>query len=99
MTTKLLPKADKVDIALGESESVTVPDGEVWKVSILFADANETIRISIDDQTFYQNSSSGEGVGINADQTMHEGRTLQFDFTSADTEVVWVGGWAFEYSE
>ena len=32
--TQLFPKSDKVDISLND-ESVTVPDGKVWVVSIM----------------------------------------------------------------
>ena len=98
MTQKLFPEADKVDITLAEEESVTVPEGEVWEVSILFSDTSSSVEIEIDNDTFLTDIQS-EGVEINTEQTMHEGRTLEFTRDSGSTEVIWIGGWAFEYSE
>ena len=94
--TELLPKGDAVEVYLSD-ETVTVPDGKVWKVTI-FADAT-TGRVSIE-------SASGDResvISVDADQVkgpiqevvLHEGWSAEDEFGDG----VFLTGWQFDYAE
>ena len=93
MTQELFPKADRVMINLID-ESVTVPDGKVWVISIVTdgldavtidnPDGNSRGRLSADDDRMDSSISR---------MTLHEGMILSAQDTCHIT------GWQFEYGD
>ena len=88
--TELLPKGDKVEIRLDE-ETVSVPDGKVWRVVVGVESSGTDI----------QNPSGFDAIQLSefddydsvAEMTIHEGWQI-----SARGEAG-ILGWEFNYSE
>ena len=92
MTVELFPKGDKVDIRLEGNESITVPDGKVWRVTLSgWADDAVYIDETFNSHTLWATTDSVEIPQLEI--TIHENRTIKTD----DIKSLFIFGWEFEY--
>ena len=92
MTTELFPKADKVLINLS-SESVSVPEGKVWVVSIV---ANfGSVEIADPSGSFYGSLDAGNDRADSSISrlTLHEEMSVE----TSDSNACHIAGWEFNY--
>ena len=93
--TELLPNGDKVEISLID-ETVTVPDGKVWVVTIAARSGESDVILeneSGDSQNILDGSDSKQ-TNIAQDITVHEGWVIGAFGTNC-----LITGWQFDYSE
>jgi len=95
--TELLPSGEKVEVTLGDDESVTVPSGKTWKVYMggQASDTFATVYYTPDGGTqtaIMSMSDSAQSPG--SELTLHENGTVK---TDRYTEVTIIG-WEFDYS-
>ena len=90
--TDLLPQGDKVSIYLAEGESVTVPEGKVWVVSLI-TDREGLLKVTIDGNFGRLRDDEGKDSSISK-ITVHENVTVEAsDFDEGGI----VTGWEFDY--
>ena len=98
MTAELFPEADRVNILLDE-ESVSPPDGKVWKVSIVCGALGSEVKIFSDEENIgATNEAAISSQDPDFDSTvttfMHSEGAIQT--VSGKATII---GWEFEYSE
>ena len=93
--TSLLPSDQRVNIVLS-GESVTVPDGKVWKVTVMTADTSTAFIFTDEDDIgtndYGEINSTESDTDSTVETTVHEGGAVEATGTAIVT------GWQFDYA-
>ena len=94
--TELFKESAKVDVRLeGFGESVTVPEGKVWVVTVAGLGDRGSLAFDTTETDDRLISSDTDGTDSSISKvTIHGGRSLK----SIQDEGVLITGWQFEYS-